>query len=117
MINQSHDRAALHLFSALRHLPDRHVDMTLQQAMAFLYVAAHPGCTQREIFRALDTSDSAASRNLALLSEFGNRNTPGLELVVMRVNPLDRRERRVELTSKGKRLFADMLRELAPVPA
>lgn len=103
---------AAKLYRAFGRLRDRHVDMTLQQAMVFLYVAAHPGIAQRELFKALEVSDSAASRNLALLSDIGNRGLPGLDIVTMKVNPIDRRERLLDLTAKGKRLLADIMEDL-----
>lgn len=100
------------LLKALGRLRDRHDDMTITQAMFFLFVAHNPGTTQRALYQALGSNDSVASRTLAILSDLGARNTAGLDLVTMRVNPNDRRERLLDLTPKGKRLLADLHADL-----
>ena len=100
------------LIKALGRLRDRHSDMTLQQAMSFFLVAEKPGITQRELYEALGTNDSVASRTVAILSDVGSRNTPGLDLVEMRINPEDRRERILRLTPKGRRLMDDIVNDL-----
>jgi DNA-binding MarR family transcriptional regulator len=105
--------AATALIKVLARLRDRHADMTLQQAMFLFYVAQRPGITQREVYEALGSSDSVASRTLAILSDVGLRNVAGLELVEMKVNPQDRRERFLSLSPKGKRLMDDILSDLA----
>ena len=103
------------LIKVLARLRDRHADMTLLQAMFFFTVAQKPGITQRELYEALGSNDSVASRTLAILSDLGSRNTPGLDLIEMRTNPLDRRERIVRLTRKGERLMQDIMDDLAAI--
>ena len=96
------------LLKALQRLRDRHKDITVLQAMCFLKVAQNPGISQRELYEALDASDSAASRILAVLSDFGDRKTPGLDLVRMTMNPDDRRVKLLYLTPKGGRVMAEI---------
>jgi DNA-binding MarR family transcriptional regulator len=91
---------------------DLHPDMTVMQVLTLALIAESPGILQRDLYRQLGATDSAASRIVAILSDVGSRNTPGMGLVSMRVNPQDRRERLVELTSKGRRLWDDVSRDL-----
>jgi DNA-binding MarR family transcriptional regulator len=105
------------LLKAFRRLRDRHADMTLLQAMCFFTVATKQGITQRALYEELSASDSAASRILAVLSDIGDRKTAGLDLVSMRVNPNDRRERLLYLTPKGRRLIDDIAADLGDVAA
>lgn len=100
------------LMSTFRRLRDLHSEMTIQQAMFLVGVAGNPGITQRALYALLDTNDSVSSRTLALLSNVGNRSITGLDLVEMKVNPHDRRERILDLTPKGRRLFGDLQRDL-----
>jgi DNA-binding MarR family transcriptional regulator len=94
---------------ALSRLREVHPDMTLLQAQFLFFVASNPGCTQRRVYEALDTTDSNAARTLAILSEYGGRNVEALNLVSMNVNPNDRREKLLDLTNKGKRLMDDLV--------
>lgn len=92
----------------LRRLRDLHPDMTVLQAMALFAVAYTPGITQRALYDYLGTTDSTASRTVAILSDIGGRATEPLNLIEMRVNPNDRRERQTYLTPLGQRLMDDV---------
>jgi DNA-binding MarR family transcriptional regulator len=107
-----HVSVAGRMIQALRRLRDLHPDMTLLQCMFFLQVAANPGASQRSVYTALDTNDSNGSRTLAILSDIGGRASPPLDLVTMTVNPMDRRERLLDLSPKGRRLMDDITRDL-----
>jgi DNA-binding MarR family transcriptional regulator len=72
-----------------------------------------PGVTAHQLFEALGTSDSVVSRNLALLSDVGVRNGLPLGLVEMKVNPADRREKLLTLTSAGRKLMNQVLTDFA----
>jgi len=80
--------------------------------MCLFLIAGRPGIAQRDLYRLMDATDSAASRIVAMLSDIGSRNTPGLDLVSMEVNPQDRREKHLALTHKGRRLMDDILTDL-----
>lgn len=84
------------------------------QALCFAHVAQNPDITVSELHRALGSSDSVVSRIVAILSDIGNRGTPGLGLVDMRVDPSDHRVRRMSLTAKGHRLWDDIASDLKP---
>lgn len=100
------------LLRVLTRLRDLHPDMTVLQAMCLAYIAAKPGMTQRELYRHLGSNDSVASRTVALLSDIGNRGTPGFDLVRMDVDPADRRQRLLSLTPKGCRFAKDLAQDI-----
>jgi DNA-binding MarR family transcriptional regulator len=100
------------LFRVLRRLRDKHSDMTMLQGQALFLVAMKPGLSQRQLLAELNCNDSTVARIMALLSDIGDRKGPGLDLVVMKVNPLDRRERLLFLSPKGKRLMEDIALDL-----
>lgn len=102
------------LVKALSRLRDLYSDMTILQAMCFLIVAGRPGIAQRELYRELGTTDSAASRVVALLSDVGSRSGVGLDLIETRIDPEDRRNRILTLTRRGERLIEDIARDIKP---
>lgn len=104
--------AAAKLYRAAVRLRDLHPDMTLSQIQLLAVVADNPGIIQAEVFQRLGQTDSAVSRNIALLSDIGSRHRDGLELIDIRVNPQDRRERFLSLTRKGERLMVDLSMDL-----
>ena len=102
------DNAARAIYRAAFRLRDLHPDFTVSQLQLLALVALEPGCTQARVYERLAQSDSSISRNIALLSEIGNRYRGGLSLISVKVNQQDRRERLLFLTEKGKRLFRDI---------
>lgn len=102
----------LKLSKGLERLHELHSDMTIQQAMAMLWIASNEGVTQREATGSLGFTESSTSRILALLSEYGSRTITGLGLIRSEINPEDRRERFIFLTSKGRRLVEDIERDI-----
>ena len=100
--------AASKLYRAAFRLRDIHPDFTVSQLQLLCLVAETPGIIQAEVFQRLGQTDSAVSRNIALLTDIGTRYRDGLELIEVKVNPNDRRARLLSLTRKGKRLFEDI---------
>lgn len=99
------------LFNVLGRLRDRHGDMTVLQASAFLAVARHPGISQVELSGLMGVRDSTISRTVAVLSDIGVRNVAGLDLIEVRTGD-DRRNRKLFLTPKGARLVGDFVADL-----
>lgn len=106
-------RKVAQLFRALQRFRDLHPDVTALQVQVFLLVAETPGIPQSDLYKSLGVSDSAASRIIAILSDIGGRHTEGFKLIEVQVNPHDRRERRINLTTKGQRLADDVARDIA----
>jgi DNA-binding MarR family transcriptional regulator len=95
------------LLKVFERLADLRPEMTLQQAKCLLVIAAKPGITQRSLMQQINGNDSTVSRHLAQLSDLGDRNIPGMDVIKMQVNLDDRRERVLHLTPKGRRLLRD----------
>lgn len=95
-----------------RRLRDLHEDMTVLQAEVLFTVAADPRITQATLSERLGVSNSHASRVAAWLGEFGGRNVEPLNLVVVGLNPKDRRERLMDLSPKGRRVMTDLITTL-----
>jgi DNA-binding MarR family transcriptional regulator len=95
-------------------LQDEHADLTVRQAMCLLLVATSPGITLRDLYGRLNYEHpSLASRQVSLLAGVGSRyKDSGLDLVKIEEDPSDRRQRVLHLTPKGRRLMADIVREL-----
>lgn len=100
------------LHKALVRFRDLHPDITAQQILFLLAIATSPGITQRELYQWVGSNDSVASRTISLLTDYGNRHTPGLDLVRMEEDPNDRRRKTLELTAKGRRLMDDVTADL-----
>lgn len=106
------ERIGRGLYRALSRLRDFHPDMTVQQALCFMYIAGNPGTSQVAIMKDIGISDSLVSRAIALFTDVGVRNYAGLDLVIMRNHPEDRRQKVLELTAKGRRLMEDILKDV-----
>ena len=104
--------ASLTLLKIFHRLRDRHQSMSILQAMCLVQVAANPGINQKTLYEELGATGSAASRILALLSDIGDRNTAGLDLVKAVPGGVGNRERLIYLTLKGKRLMEEIVEDL-----
>jgi len=82
------------------------------QLMSVLfYVAAHDGCTTLEARDAVGLADSSISRCTDWLSDYHRLGKPGMGLIVKTIDPVDRRIRRLTLTTKG-RFFMNQIKEI-----
>ncbi len=82
-------------------------DITAQRLLILISVAFKEGLSQRELMARLDaTSAAAMSRNLAELSEWSPRKTPGLGLIELRSDRFNLRRKQVFLTAKGRRFMS-----------
>jgi DNA-binding MarR family transcriptional regulator len=104
--------ASLTLLKIFHRLRDRHQSMSILQAMCLVQVAAQPGINQKTLYEELGATGSSASRILALLSDVGDRNTAGLDLVKATAGGVANRERKLYLTPKGKRLIEEIVEDL-----
>ena len=94
------------------------VDITAQRLSILIAVYLHPGLSQRELLDKLDsTSITALSRNLADLSDWTTRKTPGPGIVELRADPMNLRVKRVRLTRRGRRLVSQWVKTTQAVPA
>lgn len=82
----------------------------VQHMQVFCEVARKPGITQEDLRERVGISQSSVSRALAGLSKTDRHSKPGLNLIVAKENPYDRRCKVIHLTHRGK-LVARSLHE------
>lgn len=90
-------------------------EMPLQQMITLIEVAlsTEDGITVSDLAVRVGNSQSSASRHVAILGDYGRRNTPALQVVKATVNPMDRRSQTVKLTPKGQRVIDQLVEVLA----
>ena len=76
--------AALDIFRELRS------EMPLQLPMVFLFIAQHKGISAARLCELTSLSQSAISRNIAVLTKEGTPREPGLGLVKKTISPCKR---------------------------
>lgn len=99
--------AAYVLMKAVDHVRKYHDRMEAQTLRIFIEVARNPGIAVYDIADKTGCSGASASRNITKLGPGGPRGD-GLGLVHRYEDPMDRRNKRVQLTDKGQRFFAEL---------
>jgi DNA-binding MarR family transcriptional regulator len=99
---------------AIRLLRDLYPEMPLQTLYVFLLVGEQDGAhvRQSELLAKAGMSDAALSRNLSSLDEWSWVRKPGLQLVETKADVMDRRQRLVSLSRKGRTLY-DRLQKIS----
>lgn len=90
-------------------------EMTIAVAQCFLVVALHPGIAVRELANHVDIDGSTASRIAGMLGRYGRGLKDGYRLIEFSDDAADRRVRRLNLSEKGQRVLAGVVRHLSPV--
>jgi DNA-binding MarR family transcriptional regulator len=103
--NRKQDRSVFRLLIVLRDLD---ADMTMNQAVCFLWVLLNEGHTQVELRQELDMASSTASRSLTALSKVNRLGKPGLGLIEWVENPEDRRAKLLFLSDRGRNVVTKM---------
>lgn len=81
-------------------------DITGNQMMVFLKIAqSRNGISQRDLAKEVQMADGSVSRICAVLSERGNRGTPGLGLISIERSTEDYRLTVQVLSAKGRRVY------------
>ena len=93
---------------ALRPFKSLRDTMPLQYVTAFLHVALEEGLTVSEYAKRAGTSQSLMTRHLADLGETNRYHTQGFGLIEQFDNVMDRRERLIRLTAKGRHVVYEM---------
>jgi len=82
-------------------------EIQAQTILTFVLTMQSSGkLTVKDIATKLGIAQSSASRNVAALSKIHRKGRPGHDLIRAMENPMDRREKFVELTPKGIRVAA-----------
>jgi DNA-binding MarR family transcriptional regulator len=87
--------------------------MTLQLAFSFLLVARDEGLGVTEYAAKAGIPQSVMSRHIADLGEYNRRHEAGLNLIVQKIDVMDRRRTLVYLSPKGRAVAAQIHRALA----
>jgi DNA-binding MarR family transcriptional regulator len=109
MIEISADTVLRRFLKAIEALRVLDATMQIQSVAALLAAAVEEGQTINEIGRKIDVTPSSASRNLSSLGELDWKKRPGLQLVEYRISPVNLSEKRVYLTSKGKKVIEQLV--------
>lgn len=86
--------------------------MSVQLAQSLLLVALNEGASLRDLQTKTQWSMSTMSRHLLDLGQRDRRMEPGLDLVVMRQNPMNMRTNEYRLSKKGKEVLARIIQSL-----
>jgi DNA-binding MarR family transcriptional regulator len=73
-----------------------------QVISVFFYVCAHNGCPTNVMPKHLGMAQSSISRCTDWLSDYHRLGKPGMDLITKKIDPSDRRIRRLYLTPKGE---------------
>ncbi|MBZ9671648.1 MarR family winged helix-turn-helix transcriptional regulator [Mesorhizobium sp. ES1-3] len=84
-------------------------EMQMQTALIFLLIAKDEGCSVRDLEQLTGLTSASCSRNVAALSDVGRKGNPGHNLVAVKVDADDRRQRNLFLTTKGRAVLASAL--------
>lgn len=91
----------LTLFDEIRNLDP---EMQAQTITIFLHVVAQPGIAMRELEKLTGLPSSSISRNVAAMTKVHRRGRLGLDILVSKESPEDRRSKLVFMTPKGHRI-------------
>lgn len=97
----------MRLRKAIQVVRDAYPDMPMQTLYVFLTVSEMgPGpVRQTDLLNATGMTGGSLSRNISILDEWAWTRRPGLKLVSTQVDLMDRRQRLISLTRKGKALL------------
>lgn len=101
------------LLAATEKLRMLDIEMPMQVASCYLFVATHEGCNQIDLVADLDMTEASVSRCTSWLSGF-HRSNPnrGLNLISKSIDPTNRRKRILVLTPNGKKLAKELFHTL-----
>jgi DNA-binding MarR family transcriptional regulator len=101
-------RAAQKVSSIIEEFRKLNAEMQAQQMAIFLAVVAKPGSTISDIAKVTGHSTGTVSRNVSALGQIHRKGMPGLDILVAKEDPMDRRNKRITITPKGKRIMATL---------
>ena len=97
------------LFNCVMRARKLDVDMTVLTFSVLLAVSEEDGILVQDIIERTQSNKSSVSRVLAMLSDIGRRDKAGLKLIRAVEDPLNRRFKRVYLTTEG----AEFIKQIA----
>jgi DNA-binding MarR family transcriptional regulator len=94
-------KRGLTLFDEIRNLDP---EMQAQTITIFLHVVTKPGIAMRELEKLTGLPSSSISRNVAAMTKTHRRGRLGLDILISKESPEDRRSKLVFMTPKGRRI-------------
>lgn len=101
-------KAARKVSSIIEEFRKLNPEMQAQQIAIFLAVVAKPGSTISDLANVTGHANGTVSRNVAALGQTHRKGMPGLDILIAKEDLLDRRNKRITLTPKGKRIMASL---------
>lgn len=99
------------MVAAIEEFRKLNPEMQAQTLLTFCAVASREGeVAMKDIERMTGMSGASTSRNIAALGPYHRKGQPGMDLVVAFENPMDRREKLLKLTPKGRRVAESIVR-------
>lgn len=93
-----------------KHLGDK---IPIQQLATLLEIAKKQGITASQIANNLRLSDSAAGRNVSLLTQDGwPRGSGGYDLIRVERDPFDAKRKMCKLNPKGENVMSELKRAI-----
>lgn len=84
-------------------------EMQMQTAMIFLLIARDEGCYGRDLMQQTGLTSASVSRNVAALSKYHRKGRPGHDVVLAKEDPMDRRNKQLFLTGKGRAVINSII--------
>jgi DNA-binding MarR family transcriptional regulator len=112
-VSETERDAARVLMSCIECFRAENPGMTMQLGFTFLMIVHDEGLGVTEYASKAGFPQSVMSRHIADLGEYNRRHEEGLNLVVQKVDVMDRRRTTVHLSPKGRTLVAKLQRTLA----
>ena len=102
----------LKLSSCIEEFRKLDSEIQAQTMLALIYVARMDNngtpASIKEVGEYLGLTSASASRNIAVLSKWSRHNRPGHDLVEAVENPMNRSQKLIKLTAKGKRVIKSL---------
>lgn len=99
-------------YRAIEEMRKLDPELPLQTVAVFVAVALKPGITMKDLGPLVGLSQASISRNVAALAKTHRLDKPGLDLLIAREDPVERRRKIVELTPKGRGVLSALLAAL-----
>jgi DNA-binding MarR family transcriptional regulator len=112
-LSDDEKRSTKGLITALETFRELRRDMPLQYVYSFLLVAEEEGLGVNEYAKKAGVSSSVMSRHLLDIGEEDRNHNPGFMLVEGRPDRMDRRNRLITLTDKGRAIARRIMRAWA----
>lgn len=113
MLDKSQTLAINKLISFIEEFRKLDPEMPLQMAQTFLFVSTKPDdnlASVKDVADHLGVSQASASRNVMALTDVSRHRRDGHDLLRTFENPVNRTQKLIEVTPKGKRVLSTIFK-------